>query len=449
MPHDSAVIIVGGGIAGLAAAAKLAPQGLSVTILEARDRIGGRIFTRRDPASPVPIELGAEFIHGLEPEILEPLQQAHVKINEVDGDNFCVTEGHLSPCSFFGQVDKILKKMDGNLPDESFVAFLERCFPNPQKDPNLDEAKRHALGYVAGFNAADPALVGVHWLVEEMKAEERTQGDRAFRPANGYSELVEVFRRQLVASGVSMCTQSIVERVRWQPGNAEIALRHPGGASTLSSGKVLLTLPLGVLKANPGETGAVAFTPALPAQKLDALDRLEMGKVIRVVLRFHHRFWDEIIPDRETGKTLEDMSFLFSEDEHFPTWWTTMPVKAPVITAWAPFRSAERLSGQSESFVTDHALSTLGRLLQVSPAKIQQEFESAHFHDWQNDEFSRGAYSYAKVGSDGAQRALGAPVENTLFFAGEATDTGGNNGTVHGAVASGYRAASEILQSAK
>jgi monoamine oxidase len=448
MHQDPAVVIVGGGIAGLAAAAKVAPQGLSVTILEARDRIGGRIFTRHDPASSVPIELGAEFIHGLEPEILEPLQQAHVNINEVDGDSFCVTDGHLSPCSFFGQVDEILKKMDANAPDESFVAFLERCFPNPKNHLALEEAKRRALGYVTGFNAADPALVGVHWLVQEMKAEERAQGDRAFRVVNGYSELIETFRRQLVASGVSLCTRSVVERLRWRPGHAEIALRHPGGSSTLSSRKVLIT-PLGVLKANPGETGAVEFIPALPAQKLDALDRLEMGKVIRVVLRFRHRFWDEIIPDREYGKTLEDMSFLFSEDEHFPTWWTTIPVKAPVITAWAPFRSAERLSGQSDSFVTDHALSTLSRLLQVSPAKLQQEFESAHFHDWQNDEFSRGAYSYAKVGSDGAQQALAAPLENTLFFAGEATDTGGNNGTVHGAIASGYRAASEILQGMK
>ena len=77
---------------------------------------------------------------------------------------------------------------------------------------------------------------------------------------------------------------------------------------------------------------------------------------------------------------------------------------------------------------------------------LESCLEAASFHDWQSDPFSRGAYSYAKVGADGAQKALGAPVENTLFFAGEATDTSGHNGTVNGAIASGYRAAAEIIR---
>jgi len=139
------------------------------------------------------------------------------------------------------------------------------------------------------------------------------------------------------------------------------------------------------------------------------------------------------------------MSFLLSEDEWFPTWWTTMPDNLPIITGWAPFDCAERLSGRDRSFVTDRALQTLGNLLHCNPQALGGLLEAAYFHDWQNDPFSRGAYSYGAVGSRGAQEALASPLENTLFFAGEATDTGGHNGTVHGAIASGHRAAQQML----
>lgn len=124
-----------------------------------------------------------------------------------------------------------------------------------------------------------------------------------------------------------------------------------------------------------------------------------------------------------------------------------MPMKAPLITAWAPFRSAEKLSHCAPSLVVKRSLETLGELLAVEVSHLENGLEDSYFHDWQSDPFSRGAYSYGKVGSDGAHSALAAPLENTVFFAGEATDTSGNNGTVHGAIASGYRAAAQILDS--
>jgi len=419
-----------------------------VTILEARDRIGGRILTHRDPASEVPIELGAEFIHGMSPEIFEPLETRNAAIVEVQGDSWCVNHGRLTPCSFLAQVDKILGSMDANSPDLSFTEFLERRFPNSSRDPDLEMAKRRAIGYVSGFNAADPTQVGVHWLVAEMEAEEKIQGHRAFRIVNGYAELIDLFRRQLDEAGVPTRTGTVVERVEWRPGRVEITVRGSGSsqASILTAAKVLITLPLGVLQAPVGERGAIEFAPALPSQKLDALSRIEMGTAMRVVLRFHRRFWETIMPPGGGGKTLHGMSFLFSEDEWFPTWWTSEPRKSPTLTGWAPFRAGTRLSGQSERFVMDRALSSLGRLLRVDPAKLEEEFAAGYFHDWQNDPFSRGAYSYGKVGANEAQQTLAAPVEETLFFAGEATDVSGNNGTVHGAISSGHRAAAQILR---
>jgi len=141
------------------------------------------------------------------------------------------------------------------------------------------------------------------------------------------------------------------------------------------------------------------------------------------------------------------MSFLLSDENPFPTWWTMMPEKLPIITGWATFKCAEAVSGKGEGFIIDKALDTLSRLLKVDRQELEALLGAAYTHDWQTDPFARGAYSYAKVGGDGAQRELATPVENTVFFAGEATDLSGHNGTVHGAIASGRRAAKEILRS--
>jgi monoamine oxidase len=261
-------------------------------------------------------------------------------------------------------------------------------------------------------------------------------------------------------AAVEIRLNTIVDSIEWSSGRVAIQahkneaygneLRKSSDALKFSASRVLVTLPLGVLQASvnsANESGAVRFNPALPASKLEAMQKLVMGKVIRIVLRFRHRFWDEISPPAQSSKTLSDMNFLFSDDEWFPTWWTTMPDKLPIITGWAPFDCAERLSGKSRSFVIDRALHTLGTLLHVKTLELAALLEGAYFHDWQSDSYSLGAYSYGAVGSDGAQQALGSPVENTLFFAGEATDITGHNGTVHGAVASGHRAAQDILNS--
>jgi len=444
MSKTHRVIVVGAGAAGLAGAVDLARAGVSVIILEARNRVGGRMFTQRDPVCQAPIELGAEFIHGLPSEIWELLQARNVKIEEVSGEPWCFKKGSLGGCDFFSEVDDILKKMDDRSPDESFLSFIKRCC-DPKNDPKKQEAYDRALAYVTGFNAADPNRVGVHWLVQGMRAEEQIEGERAFRAANGYQDLLDIFCADLARAGVQIKTELAVNSIRWSQGRAEIEAHQGSESRKFETERVLVTIPLGVMKAAAEDEGAVRFDPVLPRTKSDALTKLEMGKIIRVTLRFKNRFWDAIPTPGKDRKTLSDMGFLFSDDERLPTWWTTMPRKLPIIIGWAPFRCAERLSGKSESFVVDRCLQTLGRLLNIRIEQITSLLDAAYFHDWQNDPFSRGAYSYGAVGSDGAQEALACPLENTLFFAGEATDTTGHNGTVHGAIASGRRAATEIL----
>ncbi len=445
MSDEKHVIVVGAGVAGLAAAIRLAQAGYSVVVLEARDRIGGRVYTEYVSGLDAPIEYGAEFIHGKSPDIWQPLEESGAEITEVDGDTWCVSGTKLSPCDFFSEVDEILEKMDGAAADESFLSFLERSFPKQKRGRRQEEAIKHAIGYVSGFNAADPALVGVHWLVQEMRGEEQCEGDRAFRAKNGYSDLMNVFRRKIAELDIQVEINTVVHAIQWEGTPVTVTAQSEKGTVKFLGSAVLITVPLGVLKAAPGERGAIQFSPPLPGEKQRAMDKLEMGKVIRVVLRLQDRFWDRI--RASAGGTLADVSFLLTDDEVFPTWWTSSPEKYPIITGWAPFTAAERLSGQDVSFVRQQAVETLARLLRIESEVIAQSLEAAYFHDWQSDPFSRGAYSYGGVGCDGAQQALGSPVGDKLFFAGEATDITGSNGTVHGAIGSGQRAAQEIIGS--
>ena len=435
---DADVIVVGAGAAGLTAAAELAETGKSVLILEARDRIGGRMFTLHDPRVHFPIELGAEFIHGRPPEIFDTLQEHNIPVAEVDGDNWCVRSNRITPCDFFSEVNEILKRMDGRGPDESFQSFLDRCCPDASV-----ETKQHAWNYVSGFNAADPALVSVHWLVQQSRAEEKIEGERAFHARNGYTSLLDILHQRAVKNNVSISTNAVVERVTWSKGNVTIAATRNDSPVSFRTPRLLLTVPLGVLQATAGTCGSIEFRPPLPPDKLKALAGLEMGKVIRIVLRFRDRFWDHIAPDKSDAKTLANMSFLFSQDDWFPTWWTMMPEQVPLITGWAPFRCAEHLAADNVP-VADRALQSLSTLLKVERKKLEGLLEGAHFHNWQDDPFSRGAYSYARAGSADAPEILGRPIEDTLFFAGEATDVSGNNGTVHGAIASARRAVADI-----
>jgi monoamine oxidase len=442
------VVILGAGAAGMAAAIELAGSGVRVQILEARDRIGGRMFTQHDPTIHAPIELGAEFIHGRPAETWRPLQEHGIGISEVNGEAWCLENGRLQPCDFFPEVGEILARMEDRGPDESFLDFLHRCFPDSKDESRArKKAKQRALSYVTGFNAADPSQVSVHWLVQEMRAEEKIEGDRAFRAQHGYADLIEIFRRNLHRAGVELRLGMVAETIRWASSQVQICGRGPGGGFTLSAPQALVTLPAGVLQATQQGSGAVQFIPALPAQKYSALETIKMGKVIRVTLRFRERFWDSLSPHSQASKTLSHMGFLFSENdtEWFPTWWTSMPQLHPVLTGWAPFHCAERLSGQSEDFVKEKALETLSHLLPIEPQRLASLLEQVYVHDWQNDPFSRGAYSYVRVGGKDSPATLAEAVNNTLFFAGEATDTSGNTGTVHGAIASGIRAAKEIL----
>ena len=280
-----------------------------------------------------------------------------------------------------------------------------------------------------------------HSLLTDLRADDAVQGDRGFRICGGYEQLAHSLARSLPLQRSRFLLNTTVGEVRWLRGQAKIVARNNGTELSLEAPRALITLPLGVLQLQPEEPGAVRFTRPLE-MKHAALHQLEMGAVIRITIVFSDRFWLKCGPGNEN---LRDLSFLFSHDEWFPTWWTPHPWNSPMLTGWAAGPRGRALSHQPKQFILERAIEALCCIFNVAPSTIADAISSWHTHDWQADPFARGAYSWVCVGGEGAQRELAAPVEETLFFAGEATAWNGHHGTVHGAVTSGERAAAEIL----
>lgn len=441
-------IILGAGAAGLAAAVKLTRAGIKVQILEARNRIGGRIYTHRElncqePAirrrenktlqnlDEMAIELGAEFVHGKPREIWDLVGGSTEQVDEIAGTNWCIREGQTGPCDFFDEVYEFLGRMKQSEHDQSFAEWASSQSGVPE------DIKRRAFAFVEGFNAAHAEEISVNSLMRQNEAEEAIEGDRAFRIRGGYSFIPRTLFGMCDPEHLRISLNTVAERIEWRKGSVTVRARTAaGGSQSFAGAKAIVALPLGVLQSN-----AVEFRPALDTKRA-ALEKLAVGHVIRVTLKFSERFWDSIALN---GKTLEDMRFLFTEDEWFPTFWTTMPQRTPILVAWAPATAAERLSGKGEKFQIERALQTLAEQLAVPRERLATLLERGYVHDWQSDPFAGGAYSYVRVGGDRAAQQLSEPLEQTLFFAGEAVDLTGNVGTVHGAIASGYRAAAQLM----
>ena len=432
-PLTMDVVVIGAGAAGLSAAADLAQNGLRVTALEARDRLGGRILTRRSPSQELPIELGAEFVHGRPHEIWEIVESAHLKTHEVGGEPWCRRDGRLEQCpELRRRVERLLGRMTAKRRDRSFQEFLES---DAAAEP--PEIKLRATAFVEGFNAAHADRVSVQWLVDSRHADEAIAGDHSYRLLDGYGELVAQLAKRLEHGACDLRLNTTVRAIRWRRGSVSVVT---GGGEIFKARRAVVTLPLAVLRV-PVSAGGVAFDPDIKAKR-DAFAKIAVGDVVRVVLVFRERFWEHLQP---SGRSLERLSFLFSNDECFPTWWTTMPARSTIFTGWSAGRRAERLRDKDATWIAARAVSSLSDILGMEHSVLRATLDRAYYHDWYADPFSRGAYSYVLVGGADAPSELAAPLDATLFFAGEATDTTGHNGTVHGAIASGKRAAREIL----
>jgi monoamine oxidase len=435
-PSAFDVIVIGAGAAGLMAAAELVAAGRAVVILEARDRVGGRIWTLREPGLSVPIELGAEFIHGSAPVTRGLLARAGVPAIDNSELHLSLREGHIQPRDeFFPRMRRALARTDVlERRDMSFDEFLEKHLAS-----SLSPAERARARLMAeGFDAADTARASARAIVAEWTGDTLGSAPQS-RPHDGYESLLHALLAPLQGERARLHLQARVREVRWRRGATEVTSDFLGTPFTVQAPRVLITLPLGVLQQPPAAAGALRFAPAL-TMKDAALAGLASGPVIKVLLRFASAFWDTLYDGRYQG-----VSFFHAAEADIPTYWTPAPAHAPMLVAWAGGPRVPRISaGGPREHIARTAIASVQTLF-GDAVDVAAELTGFHYHDWQQDPFSCGAYSYVTVGGSSARAALAEPIEGTLFFAGEATDTHDDAGTVEGALESGRRAAREVL----
>lgn len=419
------VVIIGAGVAGLAAARELTNAGRAVVIVEARDRIGGRVYSTEDNRCLVPVELGAEFVHGLSPDSWTVLTSHKIPAVEVSFDHIYIENQKVVPPEKFAKsFEKVMNGLPrpGHSDDQSFADYVGKF---PKKTAKI------ATSYVEGFNAADAGKISVHSLSQGNEAAEEIHGDRQFRLAGSYSSLPQAILNECVSDLLELQLNAVVESVAWSRKLISCCL---AGGETIQGTEAIVTLPLSLLQQN-----IVKFSPPL-SEKSWALSSLVMGQVQRFVFNFGSPFWEEISLD---DKSLAQMNFIHSDKGPFRTWWSLHPLRAPVLVGWNA--GTDFVFEQTADELAQLALNSLASMLRLSTETLASHLVSYHYHDWSVDPFSLGAYSYIAVGGLDAPRQLAQPLQETLFFAGEATNYEGHGGTVHGAIATGRRAAQEIM----
>ncbi len=419
------VIVIGAGIAGLTAAKYLQERGCDVEVLEARSRIGGRIWT--DESMGDPIDFGASWIHGFRHNpITKIAKEAKISLKHSEYDNIGLYD------------EKGLRltqeKLQAVVKNGRQLLRRAQHYANRQStDISTGQAIREVLKY-ANLNAKEKELF--YWHVSTMELdpamefeglsawsdrERKFGGDDVLFP-NGYGQVPNA-----MAKGLEIRLNQQVELIEWvQSGKGA---RVKTATNSFEADHVLVTVPLGVLK-----KGNIRFSPSLPAQKQNAIDRLQMGNLNKVVLKFDEAKWP---------MDIEWFSHASSERGYFPEFmnWAKLTGK-PYLMGFVGNAQSLKLDLLTENDQKREALSVLSKLF---PAMERSKLEEFRYSAWAKDEFAYGSYSCLPVGVSGKEYDVMAESIGTLGFAGEGTMRR-YPGTVHGAYLSGIREAKRILK---
>ena len=420
------VLVIGAGISGLAAAASLQAAGYRVIVLEARNRIGGRVWTNR--AWPdMPLDMGASWIHGVDGNpIAEIATDNDIATAETDYENVWLytSDGRLLEDAEHDAAEKLAETFYAEALEEADDRYdadvsIQQALNDKLAQEPLSASQKRMLDYFVNATiehefAADVADIS-RFAWERGEA---FGGEDVLFPG-GYDQIARI-----LAAGLDIRLEHPVQSIDYSGEGVEVKT----AAGQFDAERVIVTLPLGVL-----QKGVVDFDPPLPEAKQEAIDALGMGLLNKVYLRFPHIFWP---------KEADVLGFI---SEKKGEWTETLNIAhytgAPVLLCF----NAATYGRAIEKLTDDEMIAqAMQRLRTIFGPDIPEP--TGHLVTrWASDPYAYGSYSYLRPGTDGdTLDALAAPVGDRLFFAGEATSRD-YEATVHGAYLSGLRAAEEII----
>lgn len=427
------VIIIGAGAAGLMAAKQLSGAGVSVCVLEARDRVGGRIHTIRNRNSATLIEGGAEFIHGNLSATLELLKEAGMKKEELTGEIWQVNKGGWNQENdFFENAELVIKRLVSLKEDISIAHFLQHFF----SEEKYDNLRKSLTSYVEGYYSGVTERMSAKAFLEEWMSEDEQQ----YRPSGGYGRMIHYLEKSCKKAGTLIQLSAAVKEIKWREGYAEIT---DDNNHVFIACKVVITVPLGVWTRDDKTKGAIKYNPALPS-KTEAAKQMGFGAVIKILVEFTDIFWEDEAIKIKTKMNAANVQMVLT-DMAIPTWWTQFPQKFALLTGWLSGPKAEQMKNETDENVLQTALHSLSLIFRIDSIILKDKLKWWKIFNWTKEPFTYGSYSYSTIDTISARKKLIEPVQNTLFFAGEALYEGPETGTVEAALISGINVSQEIL----
>ncbi|PBQ32419.1 hypothetical protein CNR22_11775 [Sphingobacteriaceae bacterium] len=419
--QEADIIIIGAGICGLSAAAQLSARGKKVLIIEARNRTGGRVETHLGKFGNL-LQAGPEFIHGNLPFTRALIKKAGGTSIEHEGEMYRSGEGKIFPINEFAPfMDEFMKKLKKLKTDTSLHHFLAIHFQGKK----YAQLRLAVTRTAEGFDAADAKRISAKSLFEEWNGDSM-QGASLLK--EGYGIIVRELSEQCVAKGCEILLSKKVKRIKWKNSAVKVSC---GDGTSYTSKQVIVTVSLGVLTSRKSDKANFQFSPAIP-DKINAAREMGFGPVVKVLVECKSRFWS----DERYKKDLQqipDLAFLMNETA-FPTLWFSNEDQIPLITCWAGGGRADKLKNLSARELEAKAFSALAKAFNCSKEFIKSHAVGINVFNWAKDEFSKGAYSYTTPKTEVSKLILRQPLENTVFFGGEAL--GKTSGTVEAALES-------------
>jgi len=423
------MLVIGAGATGLMAAREMAMTGKSVAVIEARNRIGGRIHTISDPGFELPVEMGAEFIHGKLEPTLSLLRKASALPYNVTSDIWKNNDGHIEELNDFIEDPQLLNRQFKKLEhDVSVSHFIENYLQGDQ----FEDLRFTLKNYVEGYYAADTLKSSTYSLRDDLQGSHEKQ----YRAEGGYGKLADYLYEDGLKHGVKFFLSLPAVEVEWRRNHVVVKTHQ----RIFEGSQILITVPVGVLQSEK-----IRFHPALP-DKMIAARSLGYGPVIKIILQFDEPFWKN--KNITQGKDLSKMSFIFSSAK-IPTWWTYYPKDVAMLTGWSGGPHAEEIRSLDDTAILNLAVTSVAGIFGLSNSEVQRKLRASKVANWVQDPFSCGAYSYEVVHGAEFKKVLSMPEEDTIYFAGEGLVNGTEIGTVNAALVSGRETARAMIAAFK